>query len=457
MAKNKVSVAQCLDSDNLTSKQLQAATELGQSAVSRQLKLLGSQVVKLPNGRNPKYALTRNAFGSDDKIPLFVVDTYGNNTIAAYIRPLRTRGFFVELCPGGSPLLLGADGTGVFYDLPYYLHDLRPQGFVGRQIARDLAERSAEFPPDPTRWKASHVGRYLMSNGEDLPGNFQFGEAGFLRSRRPPIAYKRENYPDIAKTVMAGELAGSSAGGEQPKFTVYSSERSAYVIVKFSPAGSDPIARRWRDILITEFHASETLHSKSVPAAEVTLVESGDRLFLEAVRFDRIGQYGRSSMISMQMVDAEFVGDGADWPTVMRKLTEKKLVSPQHYYDSCFLWEFGYLINNTDMHLGNLSLGMNGNVFNILPSYDMCSMGFSPVRGEVKPYSFTPQTRHSKLNCLGWSEKSQETVRSLAIEFWERVANDNRVSDELREFLAQGNPVTRLDNQRSDNQISLPI
>jgi len=192
MAKGKIDVAQCLESDVLTSRQLQAATGLSQPAVSRQIRLMGDRVVKLPNGKNPKYALTRNAFGSDNKIPLFVVDAYGNNTVAAYIRPLLTRGYFVEICPGGSPLLLGVDGSGVFDDIPYYLHDLRPQGFVGRQIARELAERSSEFPTNPDRWNANHIGRYLLSNGEDLPGNFQFGETGLLRIRRTPTRYTRD-------------------------------------------------------------------------------------------------------------------------------------------------------------------------------------------------------------------------------------------------------------------------
>ncbi len=452
MANTNNNVAECLESDVLTSKQLQSATGLSQPAVSRQIRLLGERVVRLPNGKNPKYALTRNAFGSDDKIPLFAVDAYGNNTVAAYIRPLKLRGFFVELCPGGSPLLLGADGTGVFDDLPYYVQDLRPQGFLGRQIARDLSERSAEFPTDPLRWNASHIGRYLISNGDDLPGNFQFGQAGLLRIRRPPNAYTRDDYPAIADTVLSGELAGSSAGGEQPKFTVYSQEKSTYVIVKFSPAGNDPEARRWRDILITEYHATEALHADSVPAAEIELVEKGGRLFLEAERFDRTGQYGRSSMISMQMVDAEFFGDGADWPTVMEELAVKKLISPQHLYDSYVLWEFGYLINNTDMHLGNLSLGMVGDVFSILPAYDMCSMGFAPTRGVVKPFSFSPQSSHSRLNCLSTSEVTQDSVRSMAIDFWERVANDDRISDEFREFLSQGNPITR-----SDDQLTLPV
>ncbi|ASJ75788.1 type II toxin-antitoxin system HipA family toxin YjjJ [Granulosicoccus antarcticus] len=440
MAKNALGVAQCLESDILTSKQLQLATGLGQPAVSRQIGSLGDRVVKLPNGRSPKYALTRNAFGSGDKIPLFVVDADGNNTIAAYIRPLLIRGFFVELCPGGSPLLLGVNGSGVFDDLPYYIQGLRPQGFLGRQIVSELAARSTTFPNDPIRWQTSHLGRYLIANGEDLPGNFQFGEAGLVRTRRAPTTYWRDDYPAIADAVLSGELAGSSAGGEQPKFTVYSEEKSSYVIVKFSPAGHEADASRWRDILITEYHATETLHAGSVAAANVKLVEKDDRLFLESERFDRTGHYGRSSMISLQMIDAEFVGDGADWPTVMTRLADKNLISSEHLQHARLLWEFGYLINNTDMHLGNMSLGMLDDKFNLLPSYDMCSMGFAPMRGLIKPLSFSPKG-HSRLDCLSGNVPMYEKVRLLAMDFWERVANDDRISGEFRKFLTQGNPI----------------
>lgn len=447
MAKNNTDVAHYLASDRLTSKQLQAATELTQPAVSRQIQRLGERVVKLPNGRNPKYALTCSAFGANDNIPVLEMDRFGNYIVAADIRPLVTGGFFVNLREGGSPLLLGCNGTGIFDDLPYYLQDLRPQGFVGREIARALSEQTGLFPSDPTRWNSEHIGRFLLSNGHDLPGNLQFGQIELSRVRRKPTACSRDDYPDIANQISDGELAGSSVGGEQPKFTVYSEERSAHVIVKFSPAGESEIARRWRDILITEYHATEALHELNIPAAETELFEIDDRLFLESERFDRSGQYGRSSMISAQMADAEFVGNGADWPVVMKNLQELGFLSQQHYIDSCVLWEFGHLINNTDMHLGNLSLAMTGNVFSILPAYDMCSMGFAPIRGEVKKYTFAPSSIFSRLNCFNSDEDMQRHVLNCARDFWERVRTDERISTEFQDFFSKGNPAELLGDQ----------
>ena len=144
--------------------------------------------------------------------------------------------------------------------------------------------------------------------------------------------------------------------------------------------------------MITEFHATETIRSLGFPAAETRLIQKESRLFLESKRFDRIGEHGRISMVSLHSIDAEFTGLGSNWPEVVFALHQKNLVEAAHLYDVEVLWSFGKLINNTDMHLGNLSFSIEGDVFRILPVYDMCSMGFAPKSsGEVTPYSFTPK------------------------------------------------------------------
>ena len=421
-----------------TSKEIQAETGLSQAAVSRQLRGMGDSVIRLQGGRSPRYAITRNAFGGDDKLPLFMVDAHGNNAAVADVRPLAHGGFFVNPLTGIPPVLLGEGGNGIYDDLPYFLSDLRPQGFLGRQIAAELASLSDDFLPDPRHWNTSHIGRYLVSNGDDLPGNFKFGQQAHLRVRRKPVVTTANNYPALADAVMNGAIPGSSAGGEQPKFTAYCGERAAHVIVKFSPLGDDAVARRWRDILITEYHAAEAIHNQDLPAAEINLIDMEGRLFLESQRFDRTGEYGRMSMVSLQSVDAEFTGLGSDWPRVMAALYRQKLVSWQHVSDAGFLWSFGRLINNTDMHLGNLSLAIAGNVFRILPVYDMCSMGFAPKSGgDVLPYSFTPP----ELTSINLDDHVLVEVRNMARNFWERVAADERISDEFREFFGRGNPI----------------
>lgn len=431
-------IEEYLERGPASSKEIQAITGLSQTAVARQLRNLSNRIITLKEGRSRRYALTTNAFGADDSLPLVMVDPHGNTVPVANMRPLAHGGFYVDPVPGMPQVLLGEGGDGLYEDLPYFLYDLAPQGFLGRQIAQDMANQSGAFPEDPRQWNTNHIGRYLISNGDDLPGNFKFGPQAIYRVRRRPTPVTEDDYPGLADAVMSGSIPGSSAGGEQPKFTAYCGDRSAHVIVKFSPKGDSDIARRWRDILITEFHATEALHKEDFPAAETRLLEKEGRLFLESIRFDRSGEYGRMSTMSLSSIDAEFTGLGSNWPKVMGALFKKELVHWAHVYDAECLWIFGQLINNTDMHLGNLSLGIDGGVFRLRPVYDMCSMGFAPKSGdEVLPYRFVPPV----IEPINTDSETVEYIKLMARNFWERVANDERISSDMREFLVEGNPI----------------
>ncbi|MEH0021844.1 MAG: type II toxin-antitoxin system HipA family toxin YjjJ [Desulfobacter sp.] len=430
-----------------TSKEIQAATGLSQSSVARRLREMGDRVVQIQDGRSIRYAATCNAFGADDKIPLGMIDPAGNARVVAYIRPLIHGGFFLEPLHSISYLLLGESGNGLYEDLPYFLYDLRPQGYLGRQIAREIAKRHDDFPSDPRQWTNTHIGKYLISNGDDLPGNFIFGEQAFIRIRRRAIPVTIDRYPELAEKVMKGELPGSSAGGEQPKFTAFKTDppspgasggKSSHVIVKFSPKGDNDVAQRWRDILVTEYHASRIIRESIHLSAETNLFEMDGRLFLETQRFDRSGEFGRASMVSLQSIDREFAGLGHRWPKILNELFIQDLVPEQDVLATERLWYFGRLINNTDMHPGNLSLAMERNSFRLLPCYDMCSMGFAPKSGgEVHPFFFNAMD----IPDANLSRDELERLKRLAYTFWDNVAKDNRISDEFKRFLARGNPI----------------
>jgi hypothetical protein len=424
-----------------TSKEIQAATGLSQSSVARQIKKMGDSVIQLQRGRSILYASTCNAFGSDDKLPLGIIDSSGKTILIAFIRPLGSGGFFVEPVRDVSIFLMGEKRDGLYEDLPYFLYDLRPQGFLGRQIAQAMTLQSDDFPPNPNYWTTNHIGRYLISNGDDLPGNLIFGEQAMLRVKRKPVAVLDKDYPALAKSVMSGEVPGSSMGGEQPKFTAFNGDSLSQMIVKFSPEGDSEVAVRWRDILITEHHAAEVINNSIFPAATSRLFEMDGRLFLETQRFDRLEEFGRSSMISLDVIDREYIGSGSNWPKVMRKLFKNGMISEQDSFNAESLWYFGRLINNTDMHLGNLSLSIDDDLFRLLPVYDMCSMGFAPKSsGEVQPLTFeAPDIQETNIN-----DDQIETVKQAAHEFWENVANDDRISTQFKNFLQQGNPIDLL-------------
>lgn len=147
-----LSIREYLERGPSTSKEIQAATGLSQSSVARQLRRTGDSVIQLHKGRSIRYAATCNAFGSNNKLPLSMVDAYGNTVLIAYIRPLSHGGFFVEPATDIPPLLLGENNDGLYDDLPYFLFDLRPQGFLGRHIAQEMASQSDDFPTDPRYW-----------------------------------------------------------------------------------------------------------------------------------------------------------------------------------------------------------------------------------------------------------------------------------------------------------------
>ena len=173
---------------------------------------------------------------------------------------------------------------------------------------------------------------------------------------------------------------------EQPKFTAFNKTLQSHVIVKFSPKGDNEVAVRWKDILITEYHAAGVLDHHGYPAVIPNMYELEGRLFLEFKRFDRVGEFGRSTMLSLDVIDREFAGIGSGWPQVMEELFRRELIDRQALENTNILNQFGKLINNNDMHLGNLSLSIQNNKFCLLPAYDMCSMGFAPGSGEVLPF-----------------------------------------------------------------------
>ncbi len=123
-----------------------------------------------------------------------------------------------------------------------------------------FAHRYAEelgLGPDPRHWDAAGVVSALILLGHDVPGDFVIGDAAVQRVQRaalsaPPSidsAMRAEASPTLAAAALAGDVAASSAGGEQPKFTTCLRDRDTYrhAIVKFSPPRDTAIGQRWAD------------------------------------------------------------------------------------------------------------------------------------------------------------------------------------------------------------------
>jgi hypothetical protein len=327
------------------------------------------------------------------------------------------------------PWLLGESGQGLFESLPYFLYDLRPTGYLGLLVARQLAAEWG-FPPDPRQWQDKHLGRYFLERGDDLPGNLVVGEAAARRINAEtiaPVGDRDSEYPDLARRVSAEDLVGSSAAGEQPKFAVCQRE-AGHVIVKFSPRAETPEARRWRDLLLAELHASRLMREQGLQTPDTALYELQGRTFLESPRFDRHGRTGRSPAISLGMVDAEYAGAGHGWTRIADRLQDRGLLDRATLERIAWAETFGAWIGNTDMHPGNLSLAPAGVGFELLPIYDMLPMALAPVRGELPRPHLRPPIR-SAVNAAVW-----EPAGLAGVAYWQRLADDRRLTDDFREL-----------------------
>ncbi|MFP4607229.1 MAG: HipA domain-containing protein [Thiohalospira sp.] len=413
-----------------TASRAELVEALGASAatVYRRLQEAEAQGRVIAFGRGPatRYAPRGPLFGrTREPVPIHRVDAAGRVQHLAVLDGLDAGATLVR-SPSGGPLpsiLLGEAGTGYYDDLPFFLQDLRPQGFLGRQFARSVAG----LPDNPERWSTSDIGTYLLDHAVDLPGDLLLGEAALERLRGwHPLRAEPADFPALAERVLAGDVPGSSAGGEQPKFAAEVDGRA--VLVKFSPPRAESaVARRSWDLLVCEHLALGTLAEQGFTVASSRLVEAGGRIFLESERFDRTREGGRLPALSLQSVDAEFVGAGQGWSRAARGLARRGLLADGTEETIVLAEIFGDWIENTDQHLGNITLQPQpGGTLTLAPLYDILPMRHAPRQGEVPP---TPDFQSPVARGDG---EQWRTAGEWARTFWQRATADERLSPDFR-------------------------
>ena len=354
-------------------------------------------------------------------------------------------GFWLDFA-GTAPVWLERGySDGFFPGLPFFLSDVRPQGFLGRALARQFGPLNG-LPEDPRAWQDDDVLIGLLATGYDLPGNVVPGtrmmEAllqtlGVAVPRAIGLADRHAQYSARATEAMEGGAPGSSAGGEQPKFLASLDAGSGQVrevLVKFSPPMDTPAGRRWGDLLATEHHALAVLAALGEKVAVTELLEAGSRRFLEVTRFDRAGARGRRGVLTLQAVEAGLLDETVtDWPAAARAMAAAGLLPADDADALVRRWCFGRQIGNTDMHFGNASVwfGDDG-PFRLAPVYDMLPMLFAPgSQGEVVPRDF------SLAPPLPQWHAAWQAVTPWALEFWQRVEADVTISVDFRQRAAQ--------------------
>lgn len=395
----------------LSARQLIENTGVSQPTISRAVTELGEKIVRIGTAQSIQYTLRDTMRGLPD-IPIYRVGAEGQIRQLGTLVPVRQEGFVMRQEDG---VILHSDG------LPWWLFDMRPQGYLGRAYAtRHGAELG--LPERITDWADTHALRALLVHGHDVVGNLLLGDIArdrFLSAPVPdPITEKQKagEYARLALEAARGGITGSSAGGEQPKFTAYATtpDGPRHSIVKFSELEESPVSERWRDLLLAEHLALDTLREAGIPAAKTQVLDHAGQRFLEVERFDRIGNLGRRALYSLAALDAEFVGAGMDsWPIIARQLVIGGLIHPEAADDANLLWAFGTLIGNSDMHSGNLSfISEHGRPYNIAPAYDMTPMTFAPRSGGGIPDIISEATIHASVSNETW-RRAEELARAF--------------------------------------------
>lgn len=337
----------------LAARELQQMLGVSQPTVSRALAPLirSGQVRKVGAARTQRYVLPRQVAGVGAEVAIMRVDTEGHASPFGRMIALHGGGFWVD----------EADGLSEQHDgLPWFLDDMRPQGFIGRTFAHSHPE--LQLGGDPRQWGEDDVLRALARFGEDLPGNLIVGEAAFER-----------------------------------------------------------------------FH--------TLPAARTRLFMDGGRAFLESERFDRSQPEpgcapppdrnpGRIGMVSLQVLNAQYVGEVDNWAATASRLAARGLITETDARSLRLLEAYGQLIANTDRHYGNISfvLPQPQGDWALSPTYDMLPMLYMPINGEIVERDFSAQPPRPTAATLAEWPRAQ----ALARRFWRAVAQDARISGEFR-------------------------
>ena len=429
----------------LPAQRLLAELKISQPTLSRLVQLAGPAVVRIGKARATRYALTRDLGRMGSQWMLYRIDGKGAAQTLGQLHALQHDCWYFQASAAVPALLHGEFRDGLFPGLPWFLDDQRPQGFLGRAFVQRLAPLIGA-QHDLKLWRSDDVVLALLLEGFDACGDLVLGEANLERAQRHLFApeyqlsaqQRNQFYPELAAAALRGDVVGSSAGGEQPKFaiTLHAANGWQPVIVKFSDRRSTPAGQRWSDLLHCEFLASEVLRAHGLPAAHNEIISADDRCFLQSTRFDRTAQLGRIGMVSLAALDAAFYGHGRiDWWRWAPQLERDGWLDRTNAQQLSQLNWFGALIGNADMHLGNAALLQSGNrPLSLAPAYDMSPMHWRPsASGEIIERDILPVAMPPPEQIGNWR------VAALpAAVFWQEVIGNPEISPTFKKLaLAQ--------------------
>ncbi len=376
----------------------------------------GETVFRIGKTRATRYARTRLLEGLGRQLPIYRVDTEGVVHATGQLRLLWGHRTFWERGGGGR----------LFEGLPPALVDMSPQGYLGRAFSARFPE--LRLPPSISDWSDDNRLVALAMRGEDCVGDLIVGDESLNRfMKQVQNDIEPEAYPRLARR-SAIEAAGSSAGGERPKFGTLSQGR--HVLVKYAAQAESGAIRRWRDLLWCEWKALETVTAAGRAASPAKCMDIEGWRFFEVERFDRVGVRGRRAVLSLSALNNEYFGSPSSWTAAIPFLQQKPFsLSSEDASRVRWLDVFGQLIGNTDRHFGNLTFFVSGDgALRLAPAYDMLPMTLAPSGDVVGTRPFAPASPTLATMDV-WPEAARWAER-----YWRDVEAHDDLEVEVRRF-----------------------
>lgn len=427
MADYTQQISQLLLADPQSQTEIARALSISQPSVSIIMRGNPMLFLKTGNARATRYYLRRPVHGQS-WWPVYRVTAQGKAELFATL---------YSVYPQGFAYLLHERMEWAYTDsLPWWMDDMRPQGFIGRALMR--SQPVAGLPDDLNALHDEDVLQILLHCPLDSVGNLLVGEQAYRMwlERQPVEPITEQTFLPIAAQAMAGWTGGSSAGGEQPKFLAQVAGHAVPCLIKFSAQLEDGnrAANRWADLLRAEHLALQILAGSGIAAATSWIVDHQAngirRTFLCVERFDRTAQDGRRGLVSLRVLDAEFTASRERrWPLVVANLAAEGVIRTDDVPLVTTVYCYGKLIGNSDMHSGNLSFFLDGGQpLALAPIYDMLPMALSPVAGEV-PQGLPTITIDSDIKGEYW-----RNALPLAIQFWTQLAQEVSIDPSFRQL-----------------------
>ena len=389
----------------LSSAEVARRLGLSQPTVWRVLKAMPDTVF-IGAGRGSRCGLRHRIGNHGDRWPLFRINPDGQVVDLGELEALAGDQWRVTFRQE-DPLLSAGLVNGISEGWPWFLHELCPQGFMGRAFAQQHS-RPLGVSKDLNVWGSDNFLLAAYIYGSDLPGNILIGDHDIRLPDQQPEA----RWAEMAREAVAGNPPGSSAGGERPKFS------NGIELVKFaSRSGGES---RWADLLVAEHLAGKVLRDHFIEAAHSRIVIRDNFVFLASRRFDRTDMGGRIGMHSLEALDGAFYGEGSGyWGHMGDLLRRDGWIDTATASRMAELAQFGDAIGNNDMHFGNLSfMPDDQDGLRLCPVYDMLPMRYAPtLAGDPGAGSIE----------LPYPPAGSPAV-AMATDYWQRVAEESRIT-----------------------------